>query len=82
MNIYFENGNLSKALDSNLKMFRLFPKERKQIFSIGQNMAEATHGPGTTYYIDLLLQKKLISPNTYQGLKNQLKTASPTLSKQ
>lgn len=72
MNIYYEEGNVVEALDTNVKMFRLFPKERKSIFTIGQSMAEATHGSNTSYYIDLLLEKKLISQQIYDGFKKQL----------
>ena len=72
MNIYFEEGNVVEALNTNVKMFRIFPKERRSIFTIGQSMAEATHGATTTYYIDLLLEKKLISQQIYDGFKKQL----------
>lgn len=72
MNIYFENGNYSEAMETNLKMFRLFPRKRKSLFSAGQTIAEKEHGANTEFYINLLLQKKLITQKTYASLKNQL----------
>ncbi len=72
MYIQFEDKNFEDAMDTNLKMFRLFPQQRKGIFTIGQKMAVATHGAQTTYYIDLLLEKKLIAPKMYENFKKQL----------
>lgn len=72
MNIYFEEGEVVEALETNVKMFRLFPNDRKSIFTIGQNMAEATYGADTSYYIDLLLRKKAIDQRMYDGFKKQL----------
>ncbi|HLW33534.1 MAG TPA: hypothetical protein VKX40_14825, partial [Aequorivita sp.] len=72
MNIYFEEGEVVEALETNVKMFRLFPNDRKSIFTIGQSMAEATYGADTSYYIDLLLRKKAIDQRMYDGFKKQL----------
>lgn len=76
MNIYYENGNVTEALNTNATIFRLFPQERKSIFSIGQNMADASYGVNTTHYIDLLLEKKLISQKVHDGFKRQLNAST------
>ncbi|MGB3344119.1 MAG: tetratricopeptide repeat protein [Aequorivita sp.] len=72
MNIYFEEGEVVEALETNVRMFRIFPNERKSIFTIGQSMAEATYGADTSYYIDLLLRKKAIGQKMYDAFKKQL----------
>lgn len=72
MYIQFEDENYEDAMDTNLTMFRLFPQNRKGIFGIGQKMVAKTHGAESTYYIDLLLSKKLISPKMYENFKKQL----------
>ena len=72
MNIYFEEGAVTEALETNVTMFRLFPNERKSVFTIGQSMAEATYGADTSHYIDLLLQKKAIDPKMHAAFKKQL----------
>ncbi len=72
MNIYYEDGKLSEALDINIKMFRQFPKQRQSLFPSGQKIAEEQHGPRTTFYLDQLFEKKLIPPKTYTNLKKQI----------
>lgn len=72
MNIQFEDDNFEDAMKTNLEMFRMFPKNRNTVFSLGQKMAELKYGSKTTYYIDLLLEKKLIAPKMYENFKRQL----------
>ncbi len=76
MNIYFEERNYSEAMETNIKMFRAFPNKRKSIFSAGQKIAETEHGANTEFYINLLLERKAITQQTYAGLKKQLNTNS------
>ncbi len=71
-NIQYENGDFEDAMRTNLEMFNIFPQRRNEIFTLGQKMAVATHGPKTTFYIDLLLEKKLISAKIYDNFKKQL----------
>jgi len=72
VNIQYENRDFEDAMRTNLEMFGKFPQRRNEIFALGQKMAVATHGPKTTYYIDLLLEKRIISPKVYDNLKKQL----------
>ena len=72
MYIQFEDENFEDAMETNIKMFRIFPQKRKGIFTVGQKMAIAKYGSKTTYYIDLLLDKKLIAPKMYENFKKQL----------
>lgn len=72
MNIYFEDGAVAEALETNVRMFRLFPNERKSIFTMGQRMTEVTYGANSSHYIDLLLQKKAIDPKMHAAFKKQL----------
>ncbi len=75
MNIYYEEGNVEEAMSSNLKMFRLFPEKRKWLFSAGQKMAETEHGQNTDFYINALLEKKLINQKMYDSFKKKLQTS-------
>lgn len=71
MYIQFENELYEEAMETNITMFRIFPKNRPGIYGIGQKMAAKTHGPNSTYYLDLLLSKKLITPKMYETFKKQ-----------
>ncbi len=75
MNIYFEEGNYTEAMETNIKMFRLFPNKRKSMFSAGQKMAETEHGQNTDFYINALLEKKLITQKMYDSFKKKLQTS-------
>ncbi|QAA82125.1 tetratricopeptide repeat protein [Aequorivita sp. H23M31] len=75
MNIQFEDDNFEDAMKTNLEMFRSFPENRSNTFSLGQKMAIAEFGSKTTYYIDLLLQKNLIAPQMYENFKKQLNSS-------
>lgn len=72
LNIQYEDGDVTGAMATNLKMFRDFPNKRKEVFDLGQRMAINTYGSKTTFYIDLLLEKKLIDQRMYDNFKSQL----------
>jgi len=75
MKIYYEEGKMSQALETNVKMFRLFPDKRRSLLPSGQKIAENIHGANTLVYINLLLEKKLIPQKTYENIKKQLKAS-------
>src|SRR5690606_26867203 len=51
MNIYYEDGKMAEALDTNINMFRLFPEKRRKLLPTGQKIAERIHGAKTLVYI-------------------------------
>ena len=75
MNIYYEDGKMAEALETNIKMFRLFPALRRKLLPVGQKIAENIYGPKTLVYLNQLYEKKLIQQKAYENIKKQL-TAS------
>lgn len=75
MNIYYEDGKLDEALQTNITMVRLFPEKRRTLIPTGQKIAEGIHGDNTLMYINMLLEKKLIQRNLFENIKRQLTTS-------
>src|SRR5690606_31707128 len=75
MNIYYEDGKMAEALETNVKMFRLFPDKRRTLLPTGQKIAENIYGAKTLVYINQLFEKKLISQQAYENIKKQLRAS-------